>query len=196
MDPLFFGMQELTKVSPEQEYFAVKAPRHNATEQKMWIQSTLRDAKRRGEDWIESNFSDDETAGCSSCLPDIVIVNDCQGINTNDSLASKAQAPWQRILSKEQAEKHIENYPPDDYCCAPTAVPAMCQKQSASTSDTYLYNNNRFLTMQKVCSRLFVSFDTNIFQVLRQASAILRQYLHEQLLQDVVSRNRKFWEVR
>jgi hypothetical protein len=147
-------MKAPTKVS-DKEYFALKAPRHNATEQKNWIQSTLSDAKRRGEDWIESNFSDDETAGCSSCLPDIVIVNDCQGkITDQDSFASKAQAPWQRILSKKQAENYIEKYHPDDYCCAPTAVPTLCHQRSASASDTYLYNYNRFLTMKTFDQRL------------------------------------------
>ena len=137
--------------SDSSNYFAYKAPRHNAQEQKMWIQCTLNGAKHRGVDWIESNFSDDETAGCSSCLPDIVIVNDPQEISKDqDSLASKTLAPWQRILTQAAAKKCIAKYPPDD-CCAPTAVCTMSNCQSASTlaPDTYLYNRKRFETAKK-----------------------------------------------
>ncbi len=50
----------------------------NLLEQKMWIQSTLKGAKQRGEDWIDSRFIDEKHAssGCTSCLPDIIVVND------------------------------------------------------------------------------------------------------------------------
>jgi hypothetical protein len=134
-------------------YFA-KAPRHNAQEQKRWIQCTLNAAKHRGEDWIESNFSDDETLGCSSCLPDIVVVNDPQVISKNqDALAFKAPAPWQRILTQADPQKCVTTDPPDD-CCAPSAVCTMSNCQSASTlapvkADTYLYSNERFESTKK-----------------------------------------------
>jgi hypothetical protein len=149
-------------------YFEQKAPRHNAQEQKRWIQCTLNAAKHRGEDWIESNFSDDETIGCSSCLPDIVIVNDIQknskdedanaNTNTNrkneDALAVKAPAPWQRILIQTDPTKFVSTYPPDD-CCAPSAVCTMSNCQSASTlapvkADTYLYSHKRFETTKTI----------------------------------------------
>ena len=42
----------------------------NLLEQKMWIQCTLKGAKQRGEDWIDSRFIDEKHAnsGCSACL--------------------------------------------------------------------------------------------------------------------------------
>ncbi len=176
-----FVFFEMAAAAPEstskpKKFGEYKAPRHSAPEQKMWIQCTLNGAKHRGEDWIESNFSDDETAGCSSCLPDIVVVNDpiphltkstgaegrtvpevqpelCQEISKyQGSLASKAPAPWQRILTQAEADKCFENYhlkaQTPDHCCAPTAVCAMSSCQSASTSvpDTYLYDHKRFET--------------------------------------------------
>ena len=42
----------------------------NLLEQKMWIQCTLKGAKQRGEDWIDSRFIDEKhsNSGCSACL--------------------------------------------------------------------------------------------------------------------------------
>jgi hypothetical protein len=216
----------MAAAAPEnQKHFGeYKAPRHSAPEQKMWIQCTLNGAKQRGEDWIESNFSDDETAGCSSCLPDIVVVNDpipnshptrstgAEGRTipevqpesfreiSKGFLASKAPAPWQRILTQAEAEKRFENYQlkaqTPDHCCAPTAVCTMPSCQSASTSvpDTYLYDHKRFAaknSLHKFCVR----FDASIFQVFRKASEILRKCLYEQLLYGHVSWKRILREI-
>lgn len=71
----------------------------NALEQKMWIQCTLDGAKKRGDDWIESVFTDDVVSGCSACLPDIVVVNDESITKNTEAFKVKASAaqPWQRV---------------------------------------------------------------------------------------------------
>jgi hypothetical protein len=119
---------------------AVSHPRRNskcneaaidsATEQRLWIQSTLNGAKHRGDDWIEPIFKDDESSGCSACLPDIVVVNDAVN-KFSDAFASKASAPWQRILTKAEA----------DECITPKAASTM----PTSIPDTYLYNDKRLI---------------------------------------------------
>ena len=112
---------------------------NSATEQKLWIQCTLNGAKHRGEDWIEPIFRDEESSGCSACLPDIVIVNDTK---FSDALASKAPAPWQRIFTKDEADRCITNYnpraPPEAACTMP-----FCD--AASIPDTYLYHDKRLI---------------------------------------------------
>jgi hypothetical protein len=102
----------------------------SATEQRLWIQSTLNGAKHRGDDWIEPIFKDDESSGCSACLPDIVVVNDAVN-KFSDAFASKASAPWQRILTKAEA----------DECITPKAASTM----PISIPDTYLYNDKRLV---------------------------------------------------
>jgi hypothetical protein len=71
----------------------------NALEQKMWIQCTLDGAKKRGDDWIESAFTDDVVSGCSACLPDIVVVNDKSVTKDTEAFKARASAaqPWQRV---------------------------------------------------------------------------------------------------
>lgn len=71
----------------------------NALEQKMWIQCTLDGAKKRGDDWIESVFTDDVVSGCSACLPDIVVVNDTSITKNTEAFKAKASAAqlWQRV---------------------------------------------------------------------------------------------------
>jgi hypothetical protein len=132
----------------------------NLLEQKMWIQCTLKGAKQRGEDWIDSRFIDEKQAnsGCSACLyanlvpftqhrfvtsvcrPDIVIVNDDKIKKGSDAFRSKFEAPWQRVWTEEEAKKETNNsYKAPSAtnrmpCCAAPAVP-----------DTLLYDEKRFV---------------------------------------------------
>jgi hypothetical protein len=133
-------LQTLASVShPRRDSKCNEAAIDSATEQKLWIQCTLNGVKHRGEDWIEPIFTDDEPAGCSACLPDIVVVNGAVN-KFSDALASKAPAPWQRILTKTEADACITNYssraPPEAACNMP-----FCD--ATSIPDTYLYNDKR-----------------------------------------------------
>jgi hypothetical protein len=129
---------------------SVSHPRHatkcseaaidSATEQKLWIQCTLNGVKHRGEDWIEPIFKDDETSGCSACLPDIVVVNDAVN-KFSDAFVSKAPAPWQRILTKAEAGTQITNYSSRAH---PEAACTMPLCNATCIPDTYLYNDKRF----------------------------------------------------
>jgi hypothetical protein len=69
----------------------------SALEQKMWIQCTLDGAKKRGDDWIDSAFTDDVVSGCSACLPDIVVVNDKSITKNTEAFKARVSAPWQRV---------------------------------------------------------------------------------------------------
>ena len=120
----------------------------NALEQKMWIQCTLNGAKQRGDDWIESAFIDDAVSGCSACLPDIVVVNDKAVQKDSDDFKSRAPAPWQRVLMKDDANKLIANYvaPPENE--APRAACGMpCAGPAPPTPDTHLYSEKRWVMM-------------------------------------------------
>jgi hypothetical protein len=133
-------LQTLVSVShPRRGSKCKEAAIDSATEQKLWIQCTLNGVKHRGEDWIQPIFTDDEPSGCSACLPDIVVVNGAVN-KFSDALASKAPAPWQRILTKAEADACITNYssraPPEAACTMP-----FCD--ATSTPDTYLYNDKR-----------------------------------------------------
>jgi hypothetical protein len=115
----------------------------NTFEQKLWIQSTLAAAKRRGDDWIDAKFTDDKRSntGCSACLPDIVVVNDSQIQKGTDAFKSKAAASWQRVWTPAQANDETKN----SYSASPVAVNSMLCGGASSSSDTYLYDEKRFV---------------------------------------------------
>jgi hypothetical protein len=119
---------------PWQRLRAEQAAIEGAAEQKLWIQCTLNGAKHRGENSIEPIFQDDEKKGCSACLPDIVVVNDAGVKKFSDAFASKAPAPWQRILTKAEAALITKKSPSN----APEVASTM-----QFNSDTYLYNAKR-----------------------------------------------------
>ena len=149
---------------------------NSATEQKLWIQCTLNGAKHRGEDWIEPIFKDEESTGCSACLPDIVIVNDTK---FSGSFASKAPAPWQRIFTKDEADNCIANHRSR---AAPEAASTMPFCSATSIPDTYLYHEKRL-----ICFFLYgqpssmICNASCVLQVVRTRSENLRQILFELL---------------
>jgi hypothetical protein len=126
----------------------------NTDEQKLWIQSTLAAGKRRGEDWIDAKFTDDKhsNSGCSACLPDIVVVNDTRIHKGTDAFQSKAAVPWQRVWTPEQADVETKNSysalhvsPKKHFSVCPFAANSMPCGGASASSDTYLYNKNRFV---------------------------------------------------
>jgi hypothetical protein len=162
---------------------SVSHPRHatkcseaaidSATEQKLWIQCTLHGVKHRGEDWIEPIFKDDETSGCSACLPDIVVVNDAVN-KFSDAFASKAPAPWQRILTKAEAGTQITNYSSRAH---PEAACTMPLCNATCIPDTYLYNDKRsFFYVNGLLS--FTNLTQVVLQAVHGPSEILRRILH------------------
>jgi hypothetical protein len=153
-----------------------QAAMNSAAEQKLWIQCTLNGAKHRGEDWIEPIFKDEESTGCSACLPDIVIVNDDK---FSGSFASKAPAPWQRIFTKDEADNCIANHRSR---AAPEAAFTMPFCGATSIPDTYLYQEKRL-----ICFFLYgqpssmICNASCVLQVVRTRSENLRQILYELL---------------
>jgi hypothetical protein len=108
-------------------------------EQKMWIQSTLKGAKQRGEDWIDSRFIDEKHAssGCTSCLPDIIVVNDEKIKPGSDAFRAKSAADWQRVWDNKEASKESDlQYK--------TPANSMAKGKLPDTPDTYLYDDKRF----------------------------------------------------
>lgn len=120
----------------------------NTLEQKMWIQSTLTAAKQRGEDWIDAKFRDDKhsNSGCSACLPDIVVVNNPQIQKGTEAFRSKAAAPWQRVWTPAQADMETKrSYNAKSSSAPPFAANSMLCGGASATSDTYLYEERRFV---------------------------------------------------
>jgi hypothetical protein len=119
----------------------------NTLEQKMWIQSTLTAAKQRGDDWIDVKFRDDKhsNSGCTACLPDIVVVNDTRIQKGSEAFQAKAAAPWQRVWTPAQAEMETKNsYNAKSLNSSPFAAHSMICGQASATSDTYLYDEERY----------------------------------------------------
>jgi hypothetical protein len=126
----------------------------NTLEQKLWIQSTLAAAKRRGEDWIDAKFRDDKnsTSGCSSCLPDIVVVNDTRIQKGTDAFQSKAAAPWQRVWTPAEADMETKkSYRAASLSTSPFPANSMLCGTPSAPSDTYLYDEKRFVIFFLSC---------------------------------------------
>jgi hypothetical protein len=120
----------------------------NLLEQKMWIQSTLKGAKQRGEDWIDSRFIDEKHAssGCTSCLPDIIVVNDKKVQPGSDAFRAKSAAAWQRVWDNTVSKvgKDGSNYTEatkQSNFNAPAN--SMAKGKYPDTPDTYLYDEKR-----------------------------------------------------
>jgi hypothetical protein len=138
----------------------------NLLEQKMWIQSTLKGAKQRGEDWIDSRFIDEKhaTSGCTACLPDIIVVNDDNIKPKSDAFRAKSAAAWQRVWDNEEAMKQNNFKPPAN---------------SMLKGDTYLYDEKRFMLLCLALPVFRKKQLTRRLQVVHLASALLRSHLHE-----------------
>ena len=145
----------------------------NLLEQKMWIQCTLKGAKQRGEDWIDSKFIDDKHAnsGCTACLPDIVVVNDPAIKESSDAFKSRISAPWQRVWTRDEADAQTKR----TYKTPPPVANSMLSRFSPEYPDTYLYDQKRF-----VCYPFFSRHPTEFtLQVVLLVSAMLCLCLHE-----------------
>lgn len=144
----------------------------NLNEQKMWIQCTLKAAKGRGEDWIDSVFNDEKHAnsGCTACLPDIVVVNETENSKDSHDFQSKAPAPWQRVWNLKESNLRDTS----DSITQPAVSNSM-----PSAAGAYLYDEKRyhFVSCSTSHIRLLRKLTPNL-QVVHLVSVLVRLDLH------------------
>jgi hypothetical protein len=123
---------------------------HNADEQKLWIQCTLKGGKQRGEDWIEADFTEDNPTGCSACLPDVVIANNAEAVK--EFMSKNAPfLPWQQIENRVSKEHVTEAPTPPIAANIMPISPSNSENDNTSVqpsccsdTSTFLYNHKRF----------------------------------------------------